>query len=377
MNPESSTGRRSVLLFIVGLVVLATGPGMAVAQDASTAPAFTGLTGTIVIQEGQTVDQISGIAGSIIVHGTVTGNINGLAGDVVISETGTVQGDVSVATGSLRIAGTVGGSVSAGSGNVVVTETGTVGGDFSVGAGNVIIDGSIAGDATVGGDTITLGESAAIAGGLRYDGTLRGDTSVVQGPVTLDENLGNGFNADRWTTGVLRFPGWADTVYGFVANLILGAVLLLLFPSFSRHVADRVASTPARSGAFGFVGLIGVPIALVMIAITIIGIPLAILGLFVYLFSLWVGVVYGEYAVGHWLLGRSSAEVNRWYALVIGLAVFAVLGFVPFIGGLFTFGALIVGLGALGSALRGEYRRRRGGEPTPTDAPTGSEASTA
>lgn len=376
MNLESSLARRAAAILVVTLVVLSAGPGMAVAQ-ASTAPAFTGITGTLVIQEGQTVDQISGMAGTIIIHGTVTGNVNGLAGDIVISETGTVQGDVSVAAGSLQIAGTVGGSVSAGTGNVVVTPTGTVGGDFSVGAGNVVIDGSIGGDATVGGDTITLGESASIAGGLRYDGTLRGDTSVVQGPVTLDTNLGGGFNADRWTTGVLRFPGWADTVYGFVANLVLGAVLLLLFPNFSRRVADRVASTPARSGALGFVGLIGVPIVLVMIAITIIGIPLAILGLFAYLFSLWVGVVYGEFAVGHWLMARSSEDVNRWYALVLGLALFAVLGFIPFIGGLFTFFALIVGLGALGSALRTGYRDRRGGEPSPTDATTGSDASTA
>ena len=377
MNLDSVVESRVAAILLVLLVVLSAGPGMAVAQASTSSPAFTGITGTIVIQEGQTVDQISGIAGTIIVHGTVTGNVNGVAGDVVVSETGTVQGDVSVAAGSLRIAGTVGGSVSAGTGNVVLAETGTVGGDFSVGAGNVLIDGSIAGDATVGGDTITLGESAAIAGGLRYDGTLRGDTSVVQGPVTLDTSLGGGFSADRWTTGVLRFPGWADTVYSFVANLVLGAVLLLLFPAFSRRVADRVADTPARSGAFGFVGLIGVPIVLVMIAITIIGIPLAILGLFVYLFSLWVGLVYGEFAVGHWLMARSSEDVNRWYALVLGLALFAVLGFVPFIGGLFSFFALIVGLGALGSALRTGYRDRRGGEPSPTDATTGSEASTA
>lgn len=365
------------MILVAALVVLSAGPGTALAQASTTSPAFTGLSGTVVIQEGQTVDQISGLAGTIIVHGTVTGDVNGLAGDVVVSETGTVQGDLSVATGSLHIAGTVGGSVSAGAGNVVITPTGTVGGDFSVGAGNVVIDGSVGGDATVGADTITLGESAAIAGGLRYDGTLRGDAAVVQGPVTLDESLGGGFNADRWTTGVLRFPGWADTVYGFVANLVLGAVLLLLFPGFSRRVADRVASAPARSGALGFVGLIGVPIALVMIALTIIGIPLAILGIFVYLFALWVGLVYGEYAVGHWLLGRSSEDVNRWYALIIGLALFAVLGVVPFLGGLLTFFALIVGLGALGSALRGAYRGRRGGEPSPTDATTGSEASTA
>jgi cytoskeletal protein CcmA (bactofilin family) len=369
--------RRTVTLLIAVLVVLAGGVGPVAAQAVGSDPAFTGIAGTVVIDEGETTSEVSGIAGTIIISGTVNGDLSGLAGDIVITETGTVNGDVNVATGSLRIAGSVAGSVSAGAGNVVVEPSGTVGGDFSVGAGNVQIAGTINGDATIGADRIDLRQGSVIVGGLTYDGQLtRHPAATVQGPVVLDETLGGGPSPISWRETTWQYPSWLDTVYGFFANLILGAILLLVFPGFSRRVADRVRESPGRSGAIGFLLLIGVPIALVLIAITIIGIPLAIIGIFVYMFAVWVGLVYGEYAVGHWILSRSYDEVNRWYALLLGLLLFALLGLIPFIGGLFVFVALLLGLGALGSAMRGAYRDRRGPEPSPTEATTGGEGDT-
>jgi cytoskeletal protein CcmA (bactofilin family) len=347
---------------VVALLVLAAGPGIAAAQPSGDAIGFTGMAGTVVIDQGETVDQVSGMAGTIIIRGTVDGDVSGMAGNVMIAETGTVHGDVSVATGSLTIAGTVDGSVSAGAGNVLVTETGTVGGDFSVGAGSVEVAGVIGGDAKIGAETITLVPGASIDGGLRYDGDLtHHPADVVKGDVVKDDDLSGNWGPGPMT-GFGGFPSWADTVYGLFANLILGAILLLVFPSFTRRVADRVAEKPATSGAIGLLALIGTPILLVLIAITIIGIPLAILGIFVYAFAVWVGLVYGEYAVGHWLLARSMDEVNRWYALLLGLVLFAALGLIPILGGLLAFVVLLLGLGALASSLRGAYRDRRGGD---------------
>ena len=375
MTRSFSRSGAALALFFSIVLALSVIPVGVLAASPTGDVAFTGVGGTVVVPEGQTTDQISGIAGNVVVRGTVTGDVSALAGDVEITESGEVQGDVSVATGSLRIAGTVGGNVAAGAGNVELAETGSVGGDFSVGTGNLVIAGTIAGNAAVGADQILLQPSAAIAGDLRYDGNLvRQSGSTVEGAIILDENMAGISGPGAWSQRGFGFPPWADTVYGFFANLVLGAVLLLVFPSFSRRVADQVIDRPARSGAIGFLALIGVPILLVFVAITIIGIPIALLGFFVYMLAIWVGLVYGEYAVGHWLLGRGGDEVNRWTALLLGLLIFTVLGFIPIIGGLLVFVALLVGLGALGSAMRGAYRDRRGRRGTPTEATTGTES---
>ncbi len=351
--------RRNVVLGLITALVLAGGPAM-VAGQAGMGTQEMRLAGSSIVEEGTTVNGLDAVAGTVVVRGTVDGDLSGVAGTVVIAETGVVTGDVSVSTGSLHIAGTVDGSVSSGAGSVVLTQTGSVGEDFSVGAGTLTIDGVIAGDATVGGDSITLGSTAEIGGELRYDGTLTQQSgSVVAGPITEDDTIG-GFGPAGGSTVSLPSIAWLDTVYGLLVNLLLGAVLLLVLPGFSNRVATRATDRTGWSALLGFLLLIGMPIGLVLLAITIVGLPLALFGIFVYAFLLWAGVVYGEYTAGRWLLGRWQDEPGRWGALGLGLVLFAILGAIPVVGGLFVFAALLVGLGALSSSLRGSYGRWRG-----------------
>ena len=359
--------RRVVVLTLVTLLVIGMGPAPAAAQSLGGELGAQSVTGSAVVAEGETVTGLDVVAGTVVIRGTVAGNLNGFAGDIVITETGVVTGDVSVATGSLRIEGTVGGSVSAGAGVVTLAQSGVVDGDLSAGAGTVTIDGAIDGDATVGAETITLGPASQISGQLRYDGTLTQQSgAIVQGSVIEDQSIGGfgpvGVSAHSWPS-----VGWLDSLYGLFANLLLGAILLFVLPGFSNRVAGEVADSTGRSALIGLLVLIGVPFVLAVTALTIVGIPLAILGLFGYAFLVWVGVVYGEFAIGRWVLGRWQDEPNRWYALGVGLVLFTVIGLVPILGGLAVFGALLVGLGALVTTLRGSYRRRRG-RATPTTA---------
>jgi len=333
--------QRTVVVLVAVWLLLAALPGVAAAQERSG--------GTVVVEEGETVSEVNAVGGTIVVRGTVTGDVTGLAGNVVVE--GTVQGDLSVAAGNVRIAGEVQGDVSAGAGSVVLEEGGTVGGNFEAGAGNVRIDGAIQGDATVGAETITLGENASIAGSLTYDGELVGNRDAVAGDVTEDPTIGVGLGEV-----LLPIAAGVFAIYAFLFNLLLGAALLLLFPGFSEGVVDRVRTTPLRSGLLGLGFLVGVPLLLIALAITIVGIPFTILGAFVFAFVVWIALVYGRYAVGRWLLSIADVE-NRWAGLVTGLLVGAVLSVVPFVGGLFNTLVFLLGLGALAAGLyaRGRY----------------------
>lgn len=359
---------RTVFVAIVPVALLAAGASPVAAGVADATPAGQSISGTVVVDEGETVDGLDVVAGTVVIRGTVEGPLDGVAGDVVIAETGRVTGDVGVSAGALRVDGTVEGSLSSGAGAITLSRSGSVGGDLSVGARSVRIDGQVGGDATVGAETISLGETAQVGGELRYDGALSQATgAVVQGGVVQDDAIGEaGFGGVSGPLGAAM--GWLGTVYGLLANLLLGALLLLALPGFSNGVADRAVDAPGRSALLGVLALIGVPFLLAMVAVTVVGIPLAVLGAFGYLFALWVGVVYGEYAVGRFLLGRWTAEPNRWVALLVGLLLFAVVGAIPVVGGLFVLGALIVGLGALVAGIRGVYRRRRGSGASPTTA---------
>jgi len=365
MSVTVPPGRLTVVAIVL-VVVLGTLP-VAVAQDRSE------VGGNVVVAEDETVDEITAVGGNVVVDGTVTGEVSAVAGNVYVN--GDVGGDVSTLGGNLEVTGTVDGDVGGAAGTVLVAEGATIGGDLGVGAGTVELDGAIEGDAAIGADTITLGETAAIGGDLDYAGDLEGDTAAVAGEVTEEETIGpTGFGVSGPGTEVgpplEPLTTWLSTVYTFVLNLVLGALLLAVFPRFSDGVVDRVATDPVRSGLVGLLALVGVPIVLFAVAVTIVGIPFSIVGTFAFLFVIWIGIVYGRFAVAAWLLREVGVD-NHWLALVAGLVGAVILGWVPILGGVLNFVIFLLGLGALALGL---YTHRKRGRETPTDAPAGPAA---
>lgn len=355
---------RLVALCVVLVAGLAVFPGVAAAQQ--------GVGGTIVVESDETTSNVSGIAGTIVVEGTVTGDVSGLAGNVVIEEGGTVEGNLDVAAGNIRISGDVNGDVSAGTGTLRITESGVVGGQFNVGAADVRIDGTVSGDARVGAETITLGDAATLEGSLTYDGSLEGNTDAVAGDITREESLGVSLVED-----VQPFVSWVFALSAFLLNLLLGLLLLVLFPRFSDRVTAQVGTEPLKSGAVGFGLLVLVPVVIVLLTLTIVGIPLVLGSVFLFGLLAWIGLVYGRFAVGAWLLSLFDVK-NRVAALLVGLVLAVVLYQIPVVGGLLNFLIFLLGLGAVVTSVVARRRRLGQGETegaSSTDSATEGPAS--
>lgn len=338
-------------------LVLAAGPGLAAADSR--------VGSTVTVGAGETVDGLEVAAATVVVHGTVQGNLDGVAADVRISETGVVTGDVNVAAASLAIDGAVRGDVNAGVATFVLGDGATVAGSVNVGAADATLAGQVDGDVAVGADRILVADTAVIAGELRYDGDLtQRSGAAIAGDVVRDETIG------RTEFEFSPVPDGVGAVYGLLANLVLGAVLLVAFPGTTRKVAGVVADTPIRAGAFGFVTLVAVPVVLVALALTIVGIPLTIMGAMLFALLAWTAVVYGWFAIASWALARADVE-NDWAALAVGLLAAALVGFVPILGGVVTFAVFLLGLGAIALVLDGYRRDRRNARRgTTTEVPT-------
>lgn len=345
---STSPPARIVALVIVVALLLPLGTATVAAQPSQDAG------GTVVVEQGETADGIDAVSGTIIVRGTVTGDVSSAAGSVHVTETGLVEDDIDAAAGTVRIDGTIGDDVDAAGGSVEVSETGHIEGDLEVGSGHLSIDGRIDGSVTAGADTIEIGPNAEVGGEFRYDAETfdRHPDATIHGEIVRDSGL-------HGTTGPpnldFLLPSWLWTGYGLLANVLLGALLLAVFPAFTSRVADRVADDPVVTGGAGLLTVVGVPVALLVFAVTIVGLPISIVGALGFAFTLWVAAVYGQYAVGAWALGNLGHD-NRWLALVVGLVGFAVLGAVPLLGGLLEFAALLLGLGAIAIDLRDAYR---------------------
>ncbi len=339
-----SRHRQLIAIIAVSLVFVGVMPVPAAAQS--------DVGGTIVVEADETVSSIDAVAGSVIIEGTVNGDVSGVAGDVVID--GTVNGNVNVAAGSVRIGGTVDGDVAVAAGTVLFREGSTVSGTVEIGAGEVQLNGAIGGDARIGAEQITLGETATIDGGLTYDGTLEGNRDAVAGTITQDSSVSQPILPE-----FELFGSWVTTVYSFAANLLLGVILIGLFPGFSRGVVDHTRDQPLRAGIVGLGLLFAVPILLLLAAITIIGIPIALLGGLLFAVAVWIGVIYGRFLLGMIILSVVDST-NRWLALVIGLLAGVLLGLIPLVGGIANFLVFLLGFGGTGSLLYGRYKHTTG-----------------
>ncbi len=352
--------------WVAGWLVLAGMTGVASAED--TARASVGdhrlsagdevslgeyVPGNVYLAAGRVHldDRVGGSAfvtgGEVDVTGSVGRNLYAAGGDLRIE--GEVEGNVRAAGGKVRVTrgAKLRDNVTLAGGSVEVE--GEVGEDLRVFGESIVINGSIGGDLEMAGESIRIGPEARIAGRLEYKsgGSIVVDprAQIAQGIAELDANDKNWLRKiGRGTTRV----GGALFTLGVV---LLGALLILGLPSFSREAAATMRREWWQSGGVGCVMLIGVPFAIVVLMITVIGIPLALMMIFGYVVMLMLGYVIAALFVGDLALERLGAERSKslgWRVLFLLLALVA-LSFVrqlPLIGGLVVALLFVAGIGA-------------------------------
>ena len=308
--------------------------------------------------------------GNIIVDGVVNGDL--LVAGSNLNIRGEIKGDVRAAGGNIQIDGKVNGNVTTLGGNVKIGDSANIAGSLVAGAGNVEVFGPLGKGMTVGAGSLTIANkvgsdvfagveelnlvsNASISGNLKYisqknatiakEASVSGITKQEMRPEEVDEkeNLFEAVNI-----------GW--TVFKFLSILAIGLLLLLGVPNFMQKIGDTLVKKPLASFGVGVAVLIGLPIASVLLAVTLIGIPLAVIVLVGYFFLIYIAKIFVALAIGEKILGLKA---NKIWSLILGLAVFTVLGLAPIVGGLIEFVGIVVGIGAYAITKRTVFQNLR------------------
>lgn len=304
---------------------------------------------------GCSIDVDAAISGDVLVAG---GNVHIGApiGQTLYAAAGQLRINASIGRNA-RVAGgqiefapksQVGGNITVGGGNVRVR--GAVKGYVSATGGNVLIDGPIEGDVVATGGAIELGPNARINGRLRYtsrDEILRDPAAQVLAGVDR--------MPERRTRMMGRHGGWAWSL----GLMLIAAVAVAAMPALTRRVTDTWRQRFGMSLLFGFIVLVCVPAAALILLITIVGAPLALAVVALYLALLIAGYVSTGIGVGDWALARlkSDRAASRGWrigAAALGMLVISACGRLPYVGTLLVFLALLIGLGALVLQVRRE-----------------------
>jgi anti-sigma factor RsiW len=321
---------------------------------------------------------------NVEIAGTVTGDVF-LVGDLV-TISGNVEGNAVIFGRRVEISGNVGGSLLGAGQSVVIT--GHVGRNL-IGAGSNVTIGKTA---DIASNVIGLGSEVVVEGTTHRDLGIFAGVLDMRGSVGRDlyfrggqasllgsTNVGGDFNArpnkeediqvasgaviggkkdiqvvprsprvNRYTT--VSFYVWqiVRLVAAFISGLILFRVIPWLVPAGIATGKQWLAA-----GGIGFLFCVGVPIAVLIVGITIIGLPIALISL-----ALWIAGLYFSKILVAEFVGRSLTKERGALSLLAGLLVVIVAVDLPWIGGLLNFLLVVMGLGAIVMLTYRSFGRR-------------------
>ncbi|MBW4622724.1 MAG: hypothetical protein KME17_25620 [Cyanosarcina radialis HA8281-LM2] len=238
-----------------------------------------------------------------------------------------------------------------------------VGGDVTV-APNRTVENAVA----IGGDVILEEEAratqTAIALGgdviLERDARVDGDAYAVGGEIIAAEGatiLGGSrtFTEDgRWGMHGARRRGVDGFGFYYISKIvshlltvllsaIVGVLILRWRPDFLPNLAATVRQAPLQCLFWGLGGVAAAILLGILLTISLFGIPLLpLLGI-----GVAIAVLLGTLGVALWIGERTQPRRALMSQFFVGILVLALIGLVPFLGGLILSVANLVGLGAL------------------------------
>ena len=271
------------------------------------------------------------------------------------------DGNLYVAGGQVSITAPVSGNLRVAGGNVSIKSG--IGGRAAIAGGHVTIDAPVGGNATVSGGSLELGPHARISGKLTFNGGhLEQDPDAqVAGGVTRTHRH------RHWESGA--YAGhWIARAIWTLGLMLLAALIAGALPGPARRMQEELRTRPWLAALFGVLALICIPIAAVIVMVTIIGIPLGLLALVGYVALLLVGYVATSVLLSGLILERYGAQAAARTATRVGAAVLAMLilstlAHVPLVGGFIALTALVLGVGAIVGAT--VHRKGYSGLSTP------------
>jgi hypothetical protein len=335
----------------------------------------------VVVEKNQVVDQdfyasasvieISGIckgdvylAGTqILVDGVIEGDLICLSGSLQI--TGEVQGALRGLCGQSLISGKIGKNITLasaaftstpfsqfGSNVFLASSTADVSGiflkDLYAGSTNIRFSGQDMGNAHFYAGTIRLNSNAEIKGYLEYSSPNPVDIQkgALVGSVIEKKGANRIYSKSMIFNNIMLGSKIAATLMNLFFTIMIGIILIKVWPSSFIRSLNNLKHHLAKSFMQGLAFLILVPLIGLVLLITILGIPIALTLIAFSVLGLYTAKIYSLYYVAE----RVKHKYFRKFGLVTIYSLLCVVYFafqlVPYIGTGLTWGFTLTGLGA-------------------------------
>ena len=304
------------------------------------------------------------LAEQVIIDGIVNGDVLGLSGSIDIS--GKVARNCRVVGGQVLISGEVGNNVTAIAGNLQLLGSSFINGSLVATAGNIDLAAKIGSDATVVASN--LRDSAQIKGNLQGSvgqmhitskAVIGGDLeyrsnnpiwiesgAVIRGTTTHHPSFVHNLVKGTWIQGLLVGSKILALLMNFIYTLVVGIVLLKMFPKNLENALSALNEQPFKALAYGIMLLILLPLVALVLLMTIIGVPFALALIAANILGFYTAKVYCIFWGSNWLFAKIKMKANRFPAFFLGLIIYFGVTAIPVFGTIVAIAAMLFGLGA-------------------------------
>lgn len=259
---------------------------------------------------------------------TLDGSLVVLGGNAEIQSDATITGDIAVLGGNVNFAGIAKGTINA------------IGGNINLKPGAVI-----------NGNISTLGGNVSGIDQAEIDGNLETMNSPERSQDNAPANPGEGTFMDR--TSQLRnyFGEIFGNIFKILAIAVLAVIVAAVMPKPMNTVARSIENQPWLSGGVGLLSFIIVPLAALIMTVTLVLIPVMIVGVLAYV----VITIFGWIAAGKYLGDRLAILFKTTWAdpvsaglgtLIIGVVTW-LFSYLFCLGGVLSLAVSALGIGGV------------------------------
>lgn len=275
----------------------------------------------------------------------IEGNAFIMADNVNIS--GNIYGSVFIMANHVEISGKLENAYIMAN-TVNIAETAEVERDIKSGANTFNLKGIIYRNLSVAANNINIDENISginVFGKLDYNGKLNANESQIAGEITEVELPEIEINK----TAVV-----VSTFTDFVVKIITALVVIALIVYISNYKYENKDIKPVeyvKDIAWGVLYLIMIPVISVVLMITIIGIPLGIVGFILYFLSLYIAIPVTSIEISNLILKENNTKIKNIFVALAIFVGFKIIGYIPSIGELIRFLAVLFGLRTIIKAI--------------------------
>ena len=276
---------------------------------------------------GQINGSLTSFCQSLSLSGRVGRNLTSFCATLLVSREAVIEGELTAFSGDLDLEGEVKKGVLAH-------------------CDEAIISGHILGDVKIDAERLVILEGAVIEGNLSYKSPKQAKIDPkarITGEVKWREKVPR-----KKVGSIYRKIGLFNTSL-LAGNLVTGLILITLFKPRWNRCQAVIKTSFLKSLGLGFVLAVCVPIAVIILAITLLGIPLALLSMVGYLVAFYLAKLVASTTLGIGVvrLFKKEGKVSLFWAFLFGYLTFWILSGFHILGTILYILAFFVGFGGL------------------------------